>query len=83
MKVTLPLPIAAVTHTPMVAVVTVRANCLTGKLLIYLKDNNVTSRIVETASADLSNLKEAVVDKTRKIGEMAWEWFSDLQDRYT
>eukprot|EP00029_Vermamoeba_vermiformis_P007680 TRINITY_DN3389_c0_g1_i1.p1 TRINITY_DN3389_c0_g1~~TRINITY_DN3389_c0_g1_i1.p1 ORF type:complete len:548 (+),score=177.44 TRINITY_DN3389_c0_g1_i1:32-1675(+) len=49
----------------------------------YGNDNNVTSRIVETASADLSNLKEAVVDKTKKLGEMAWEWFSDMQDRYT
>jgi ADP-ribosylation factor GTPase-activating protein 2/3 len=46
-------------------------------------NDNVSSRIVDTASADLSNLKEAVVDKTRKLGEMAWEWFSDLQDRYT
>ena len=35
--------------------------------LTCFTDHNVTSRIVETASADLSNLKEAVVDKTRKV----------------
>lgn len=34
--------------------------------LIHFTDN-VSSRIVDTASADLSNLKEAVVDKTRKV----------------
>jgi hypothetical protein len=43
----------------------------------------VAARIVETAKYDLINLKDTVVEKGKKLTEMAWEWFSDLQEKYS
>jgi len=45
-------------------------------------DEDLVSRIAETAKQDLGSLKDSLYEGGKKFASLAKDWFSDVADRY-